>query len=176
MSAVWHNDPNLKNRFHPDYPDDIQVLVHDGGPRIAKHPPELMWVRVVGKPGEAYESILLNTPHQLETAKQGDRILFLAPPNAKFPIRVTGKYLAERAAWTIVPCDKCGFAELFDAPSDLIRRIFPNVPADAVLEKFTSFCPLCGGVQVISSKGAKTDQRQSVTRTTKRKWWQFWKP
>jgi len=40
---------------------------------------------------------------------------------------------------------------LFDAPSDLQAKIFPNVPADAKMEAFTSFCPVCGGVQMVSS-------------------------
>ena len=48
-------------------------------------------------------------------------------------------------------CDKFVLSELFDAPSDLVRVIFPKLPPDADLEAFTSFCGFCGGVQVIES-------------------------
>ncbi len=44
----WRGHPLLKGRFHPEYPDDLQVLIYDGGPRLSKHPPEVVWVRVVG--------------------------------------------------------------------------------------------------------------------------------
>jgi hypothetical protein len=62
---------------------------------------------------------------------------------------VTDKYLRERGAWTVHPCRQCGLSELFDAPSDLIRVVFPNTPPDAQLSMFTAFCALCGGVQVV---------------------------
>jgi hypothetical protein len=60
---------------------------------------------------------------------------------------VTDKYLSERGAWTILPCRKCGFSEMFDAPSDLIRAVFPKSPPGGQMSMFTAFCPLCGGVQ-----------------------------
>jgi hypothetical protein len=34
MDSRWRDDPLLKGRFHPDFPDDLQVVVHDGGPRL----------------------------------------------------------------------------------------------------------------------------------------------
>jgi hypothetical protein len=45
--AAWRKDPDLKGRFHDSYPDDLQVLVHDGEPRRTSRQPELCWVRVV---------------------------------------------------------------------------------------------------------------------------------
>ena len=36
---------------------------------------------------------------------------------------------------------KCGMPDLFDAPSDLQAKIFPNIPPDARVEAFTTFCP-----------------------------------
>src|SRR5215471_14876033 len=31
----WREHPLLKSRFHPEFPDDLQVIVHDGGPRLS---------------------------------------------------------------------------------------------------------------------------------------------
>ena len=46
MNAPWRTDPLLAGRFHQNYPDDLQVVVHDGGPRLSVIGPELMWVRL----------------------------------------------------------------------------------------------------------------------------------
>ncbi len=80
---------------------------------------------------------------------------------------VTEKYLAERGRWTLHACNKCGFDELFDAPSDLIRVAFPNLPPNAEPEMFTAFCPLCGGVQGLELRAAPSQAPQ-------RPWWKLW--
>jgi hypothetical protein len=90
---------------------------------------------------------------------------------------VTDKYLAERRAWDILPCRKCGFSELFDAPSDLIRVVFPDTPPGAQMSMFTAFCPLCGGVQGVKSRTATVPDRNKATPVApaaKRPWWRFW--
>jgi hypothetical protein len=150
----WRSDPLLKGRFHPEFPDDLQVIVHDGGPRLTKNTPELMWVSVVGTSGRAYRGKLLNKPHNLSTIKQGEEILFLAGPRGIDPFRVTPTYLKEREHWHVQPCKKCGMPELFDAPSDLIAVIFPDLKGrkDVAEMSFTTFCPLCRGVQLVSDK------------------------
>jgi hypothetical protein len=161
----WRNSPDLVERFLPDYPDDLQVVVHDGGPRFTDRAPELVWVRVTGKDANAYRGTVLNQPDGLKTVKQGDSILFLACRDKKlYPFLVSEKYLQERSNWVIEPCNKCGFAELFDAPSDLIHKIFPNLPKDSTMEGFTSFCPLCRGVQLVHQPGLDTNEPISVHR------------
>lgn len=30
MNHEWRKHPRLINLLHPDYPDDLQVVVHDG--------------------------------------------------------------------------------------------------------------------------------------------------
>jgi hypothetical protein len=45
--------------------------------------------------------------------------------------------------------------ELLDAPTDLIRVIFPNMAPDDKIEIFTSFCGFCGGVQGIEERSAR---------------------
>ena len=150
----WRIDPALDGRFLSDYPDDLQVVVHDGGPRLTDTPPEVMWVHVTGKKGPAYVGELLNAPQGLTTVKLGGEILFMPANKESYPFRVTEKYLQERAVWHIRPCNECGMPELFDAPSDLIAKIFPDLPDPSQVEemKFTSLCPVCGGVQLISDK------------------------
>jgi hypothetical protein len=166
---TWREHPLLRNRFHPDFPDDLQVIVHDGGPRLSPTTPELMWARVTGQRDEVFSGFVLNEPHNLTTVKQGDSILFLVTRNCEHPFRVTAKYLAEKPSWEISPCDKCGFTDLFDAPSDLVNKLFPNAPKGASMDAFTSFCPICRGVQVITSKAAGDAQ------SPKPQWWRFWK-
>ena len=44
MANAWREHAMLKARFLPDYPDDLQVVVHDGGPQITRNEPEVVWV------------------------------------------------------------------------------------------------------------------------------------
>jgi hypothetical protein len=155
----WRTHPKLEGRFLPEYPDDLQVIVHDGGPRITDKRPEAVWVTVTGCDGDIFVGRVLNQPSQLRTVRQGQQIKFIKPEAGKHLILVTDKYLRERSSWTIHPCQKCGLTELFDAPSDLVRVVFPNVPEDAFMEGFTSFCPLCGGVQVLEFRRANDSNR-----------------
>jgi hypothetical protein len=147
----WRAHSKLKGRFLPDYPDDLQVIVHDGGPRTTDKRPEAVWVTVTGCDGDVFTGRILNEPTQLRTIKLHQQIHFIVATGCEHPILVTEKYLRERPSWKIHPCQKCNFSELFDAPSDLMRVIFSNIPDGAVMDSFTSFCPLCRGVQVIES-------------------------
>ena len=74
IQKPWRNDPRLLGRFHPEYPDDVQVIVHDGGPRITDRRPEGVWVRVMGCDGEVFRGQVLNQPNQLEKVKEGDMV------------------------------------------------------------------------------------------------------
>jgi len=179
MTQAWRDHPKLRGRFHPDAPDDVQILVHDGGPRLTDLSPEAVWATVTGCQGnDVFTARVLNQPQQLKRVAQGTEIKFIAPPGEHL-LMVTDKYLRERPNWTIQPCDKCGLDELFDAPSDLMRVIFPNMPEGAIMGAFTSFCGVCGGIQIVQDKDAEfTDEEsgeQSVGQQENRKWWQFWK-
>ncbi len=169
----WRAHPKLKGRFAQEYPDDLQVIVHDGGPRITERRPEGVWVTVTGCDGDVFTGRVLNQPEQLLTVQQGQQIRFIMPTGSEYPVLVTDKYLRERPAWTIHPCQKCGLTELFDAPSDLMRVVFPNVPEGAVMEAFTSFCPLCGGVQALEFR--ETSGQNAGTPPQQKAWWQIWK-
>jgi hypothetical protein len=169
----WRTHPKVKGRFLPQHPDDLQVIVHDGGPRLTDRRPEAVWVTVTGCDGDLFSGRVLKQPTRLRTIHQGQQIRFVMPSGSSHPVLVTDKYLHERPTWTIQPCQKCGFAELFDAPSDLIRVVFPNVPADQVVGAFTSFCPLCGGVQALEFRVTGDQTAQMAPR--KRAWWRIWK-
>jgi hypothetical protein len=177
--GAWREHPKLKGRFLPDYPDDLQVLVHDGGPRITRNRPEAVWVRVSGMEGDVFRGRVLNQPHQLESVREGSEIKFVAADGAELPVMVTDRYLGERGAWLIHPCRQCGLSELFDAPSDLIRVVFPDTPPDARMSMFTAFCPLCGGVQGVEARedpGAVGEGAEAgpPAAPAKRPWWRFW--
>jgi hypothetical protein len=175
--SEWREHPKLKGRLLPDYPDDLQVVVHDGGARLSRSPAEVVWVRITGMHGEVFRGIVLNQPHNLRSVRQGSEIKFVVADGAEYPVMVTDKYLQERREWVIHPCQKCGFSELFDAPSDLVRVVFPHGPAVGQIVTFTAFCPLCGGVQVV---GAKASQAPGGGKpapgppAAKRSWWRFW--
>jgi hypothetical protein len=177
MPNEWRDHPKLKGRFLPDHPDDLQVIVHDGGPRITRSAPETVWVAVSGIEGEVFQGRVLNQPHNLRTVRQGSEIKFVMPDGSGHPVMVTDKYLRERGEWVIHPCSKCGMSELFDAPSHLMRVVFPNLPPDGQMSIFTAFCPLCGGVQGVESKSnpaAAGDEPAPATSAGKRPWWKFW--
>lgn len=171
MKKEWHENPKLQERFHHNYPNDLQVVIHNGGPRLSQHRPELVWVRIQAGANDLYSGEVLNQPEQLEGISQGSTIKLIVPDGGEYPLQVRDKYLLEKAHWIIHPCQQCGLTELFDAPSDLIRVIFPDAPTDAAIEMFTSFCGFCGGVQVIERK----DREEDSTVAEVKKTWQFWK-
>ncbi len=173
MPHEWRKHLALQGRFHPQHADDLQVIVHDGGPRISDRKPELVWVTLTASQGEVFAGKVLNRPSQLQTVSQGDEIYFIVPKGGKQPLRVTERYLRERPNWIIHPCEKCGLSELFDAPSELFKAIFPDLRDDAVMESFTALCGLCGGFQLVQHKDAVLDE--ALTEESNRRWWQFWK-
>jgi Uncharacterized protein conserved in bacteria (DUF2314) len=173
MPHEWRNHLKLRGRLHAEYRDDVQVIVHDGGPRMTDRRPEAVWVRIVAVEGDVFTGVVLNEPQQLTSVRQGDRVQFIVPASGNHPLMVRPKYLAERDRWIIHPCGRCGLSELFDAPSDLIAKVFPTLPSGQVPEMFTAFCGACGGVQAVELAGAAGDDVQEPPSSKKR--WQFWK-
>ena len=174
--GIWREHPKLLGRLLLNHPDDLQVFVHDGGPRISRIPAEAVWVTVTGVDGDMFRGRVLNQPHNLQSVRQGSEIKFVVADGAEFPIMVTDKYLAERAAWVIHACRKCGLSELFDAPSELMRVVFPKSPPNAQMSMFTAFCPFCGGVQGVESRSSPVSDGGEATSqpSAKRPWWRFW--
>lgn len=87
MTTVWRQHPKLAGRFHVDYPDDVQVLAHDGGPRLTDRSPELIWVRITACDGDVFTARVLNQPHQLSSVTQGTEIRFIAPAGSEHLLR-----------------------------------------------------------------------------------------
>jgi hypothetical protein len=157
MPATWRTHPKLQGRFHPEFPDDLQVIVHDGGPRLAKAAPEVAWVRVTEAERDLFTGTLLNQPVGLRSVSAGSSLRFLMDEGRGHPLMVTEKYLLERPDWDITPCTQCGAAELLDAPSDLMRLVLPGrLGPGAVAGWFSAFCT-CGGVQVAARRGNEED-------------------
>jgi len=175
MTSSWREHLKLRDRLHPEHPDDLQVIVHEGGPRLSDLPPELVWVTITGCEDEVFSAKVLNQPHQLISITQGQSINFVVPEDGDHAVMVTDKYIKERPDWIIHPCQNCGLTELLDAPSDLIRVTFPDAPPDAVMEAFTTFCGACGGVQVVQHKDADISEENQPNTTSDKKWWQFWR-
>ena len=162
----WRDDPRLKTHFHPDFPDDIQVIVHDGGLRTTDKPPEVVWVRVTGGCSPWYFGTVLNQPTYLLSVHQDSTIHFVAPEGGEYPLMVTEQYIRERPNWEIEPCLKCGLTELFDEPSELIKITFPDLhipDGQPVMVTFSTFCGFCGGKLAVSSRipGVKPEDIQT---------------
>jgi hypothetical protein len=149
----WRTDPRLSARFHPDFPDDLQVLVHDGGPKISRNPPELIWARVVGERDGDYEAIALNQPYQLASVKEGGRFVFRVREAAPHPFLVSEEYRSDRQQWQVEPCTACGVDELLDPPSRLASLSF-RVPDGVVMQAFTQGCPMCGQGHLVAQRKA----------------------
>ena len=172
--TAWRSDPDLRARFHPQYPDDLQVIVHDGEPRRTQRAAEACWVRVTGVAGTLrsptasadatqpvppqamqwtertiYSGTLLNAPHQLATVRQGDTIHFIHAPGLPHVLAITDAYQRERPQWCFVPCNKCGADQTLDPMTTMAQTRFPGTPAGSAPIAFTSFCP-CGGTMMLS--------------------------
>lgn len=159
----------LRGRFHPEAPDDVQVVVHDGGPKTSAAP-EMVWVRVTGAgANNVFRGTVLNDPQQLETVRQGASINFVAPEGGHL-LMVTGQYIAEREEWVVQPCSKCGLDELFDPPSLLVEQSFGNIEDVETMEAVTTRCGLCGGTQVVALANVLDAEAEP-----RKKWWRFWR-
>lgn len=144
----WRAEPDLKEKFHPQALDDLQVIVHDGGPRLTERRPEAVWVRVHEILGpQLYKGTVINVPEQLEKVSKFDKVTFTTDPALDFPVQVRENYLEERGDWAVTPCNQCGSTTLFDAPSELIEASFPGL--DVTPEALTAVCGYCGGIQAL---------------------------
>ena len=147
--------PRLQGHLSPERPDDLKVVVHDGGPRVDGGLPEAVWVNVTGCEGDVFTGRVLNEPQKLRSVQQGQQVRFVMTRGRgrEIPLLVRDKYLRERSDWIIDECQQCGFPELFDAPSDLMRiNLEGRLPPDALAKTFTTPCPLCGGSRSVGHK------------------------
>jgi hypothetical protein len=162
MSGDWTNHPSLQGRFNPEFPDDLQVIVHDGPPTITKRAPELVWVRVTACGREVpifgdnrhltvFRGTVLNKPHHLLTVSEGAGIQFVVPKSGPHPLQVTAQYLEERPSWRLIAaCKNCGMSELFCPALELAKRSFSNMTDNQLSGfMFTTRCGWCGGGQVV---------------------------
>jgi hypothetical protein len=156
MSLSWNEHAKLRGRlFHPEFPDDLQVIVHDGGPHTSDRRPELAWIRVTECQDEVFTGVVLSKPSQLQNATQGARIQFIVPDGGPHPLQVTPNYMQERPSWRLLmPCKKCGLTELFDPPSQLLAVSFPNVTVNELNRgfTFTTRCGWCGDGMLVRLK------------------------
>ncbi len=147
-------DPNLARLMNPQHPGDLQVAVHQGGPKTSQTPPELCWVHHTGRSSAStarhiyHTGILLNQPTHIAGYHKGQEVTFIAPQHGDAAVLTTPEYRAERDAWHIRPCEACGFSELMDAPSKLASVSFPDAPAGSTPIIFTTRCGICGSGRV----------------------------
>ena len=149
----WRRNPKTASKFLlADDPDDIQVLVHEGGRRTTQSKPELLYVRTTGQANNYYKGVLVDELQLLKSVQKGTEIIYKIQTGREVPVRLLPSYINELKDWEVSPCDKCGFTELFDAPTEVMKLSFPNLRAGEVMEAFTTTCNLCGGKQAVRSK------------------------
>src|SRR5215218_3789803 len=96
MPYEWREHPKLQGRLHPQHPDDVQVIVHDGGPRMTDRRPEAVWVRIVASESDLVTGEVLNQPQQLTPVKRGVRVRFIVHDSGEHALMVRPKYRKER--------------------------------------------------------------------------------
>ncbi|HEY4058185.1 MAG TPA: hypothetical protein VGM39_16345 [Kofleriaceae bacterium] len=199
--ATWHSDPALTFPY-AEFPDDLQVMVHDGEPRRTQKQPEACFVRITGIAGTLripsapqgtpppltadkltfterpiYTATVLNKPHHLTTVRAMESIYFVTSPGVPHPVHVTAQYLRERPQWSLTPCNKCGADQALDPMSVMAATRFPNAPGGAVPIMFSAFCP-CGGTQMLAMTelppGVAPGSTASASGDGKKPWWKFW--
>jgi hypothetical protein len=168
MQFPWRQHPHLQGRFHPEHADELQIIIHQGGPRTSTLKPELVWVRVIALRDDVFDAQLLDEPTQLDRIADGARVRFVMA-GGEYPVMVTDGYLAERGDWSVGACDGCGLSVLFDAPSELVAVCFPHLPEGATLERFTATCGACGGVQEVAAMATHHHEAAQPQRA----WWKF---
>ncbi|MEJ7602550.1 MAG: hypothetical protein WKG01_31955 [Kofleriaceae bacterium] len=197
--TTWRSDPALQGRFHADFPDDVQVIVHDGEPRRTNKPPEACFVRItdiVGSlrmphapPGAAppvpasalqwterpvYRGTLLNQPHNVTSVRANHPIEFVTAPGLPHPLHITPQYAQERAQWCITPCTGCGGDQTLDPMTTMARTRFPDAPGGSIPVAFSAFCP-CGGTMMLAmAGGSEPPMRTTTTGAPGNPWWKFW--
>lgn len=155
-SGPWQRDPALAGRFHPSYPNDLEVRFYFAEQQTL----EKMWVRTTGVDEEigGYVAVLVNRPHTDATGlAPGASVAYRVAAGMPDPIWVTPAMRANLASWSS-RCERCGFDMLLLPAEDLIRRQF-ELPPGTVMEAFTTRCLACGEGMVVRKRG--TTQRRA---------------
>ena len=145
----WQHDPTLAGRFHPSYPNDLEVRFYFAEQQTL----EKMWVRTTGldEPVGGYLGVLVNRPHTDGTGlRPGASVAYRAAPGMTDPIWVTPAMRANLFGWLSL-CDSCGFDMLLMPAEEVIQRQF-TLPPGTVMEAFSTRCLACGGGMVVRKR------------------------
>jgi hypothetical protein len=164
MSGLLGMDPSVyerlksKGRIHPELPDVIQVIVHDGVIGESDRRPILSWVRVTECDEAVLSGTVISKDIHLRETKEGSHILFIVPDEGAYLLQITRRYILDRSLWRLLmPCKTCGLTELFNSPFELVGLSFPCLSPDELRQGFifTTRCGWCGGGMVIRLKRNK---------------------
>ena len=147
----WRSDPNLKGRFHPEFPDDLQALFYDYESIPRRPDREMMWVQLTRQvTAGVYEGTLLNQPNELTGVRQNDQVMIRVAPGMSYPVYLPTRAARDRDGWGAL-CQKCGFDMLPCPPAGLIDTQFPNRPEDGQgeMQMFTTRCWACGQTMMV---------------------------
>jgi hypothetical protein len=143
--SQWHQDPALAGKFHPQMPDDIEAtFIHLGKKTLEK-----MWVRLEAAHAVGYVGQLLNTSHVEPAFAAGVRVL-VRPSRSHPPMLFVPQVAAQNLERWKSECSQCGFDLVFIAVAELVKMQFPNVPAGAEMQQFTTRCLMCRGTMHVA--------------------------
>jgi hypothetical protein len=143
----WLRDPALADRFHRDYPNDLEVLFMFPGHRM-----ERMWVRTTGVDPEigGYGGELLNQPFTEDAdLAQGAQVAYRLAPGVPEPIWVSPVMRANLGGWSS-RCTVCGFDMLTEPAQAIAARQFGEWGGQAVT--FTTRCPMCEHAMMVERR------------------------
>lgn len=91
QSRAWRNHEAMQERFHPEFPDDVEVcFAVRGTARL-----ETTWVSVIAVDAESerYLGVLLNQPNEVPELLLGDNVVFAPAAKGRpmFAVRTGGR-------------------------------------------------------------------------------------
>ena len=97
--APWRTDPRLARRFHPDFKDDIQVVVPNPDSANGKRR-EVIWVRMLAADSATgrFLAYSLNEPDDLRGLHEGDNLVFTWDAKG-YPVALTSEEGYGQAGW-----------------------------------------------------------------------------
>lgn len=159
IDSPWHGDPDLQGLFHPDCPDDVEVLFFFPHKRVK----EKMWVRLqqIRPDIGGYQGELLNSSYTLNALTKGRQIMLRKSPGLPAPFYLTPEMLENQRDWDI-HCTSCGFDAVFRPIGELASMQFPDAPDGALPVAFTTRCPLCKDTMTLELKETKRNFETST--------------
>lgn len=141
----WRMDPELAAWCHINYPDDCQVLIHNGAsPTFGDTDREIVWATINDRQGDIFSATVINDPQHVQSIRQGHTIQFAKTGGNHPPALLTGELVRDLPRLDVKPCQKCRNRLVFDS----IAKLAPD-EVEAYPHKVETVCRFCGEPQIV---------------------------